>query len=530
METVPAPQYAAFAEQVGVSTKEVRAFLDDVLQTGIELHSLIVYRHGKIAAETYREPYAADIAHTMYSVSKAVTSAAVGFAIAEGLLSLDTKVIDIFEEHRPKKPDELLERLTIWHLLTMTAGKDVSVLSDKTKGNWVGQYFAARWEFAPGEGYKYISENTYMLCAILHRLTGQSVRDYLRPRLFAPLGIDRDIFWETDENGIEAGGWGLFLTTQELLRFCMLYLDGGKYMGKQVLPVGWAEESGKAQADTSGRETSLDALDGYGYCFWRNSLPNSFRADGMFSQFGMVFADYDALLIMTASEIDEQKARDCIWRHFPQMCIDPMAAPPQDAVTDLSLPALPNLAEKPHSKLERELEGKTIRFRKLKLVNLIGFPVSVLPLSVVYMSANKAGNINNVQLRFLGNACEMTWDEGPEHNTIRCGMDGKLRKSPMRLGDIDFTAGATAAWEDENTLHIWVRALESICERRLTFRFEGKKVTMKPTNCPDTQSTLSHLASGLGTLFPNPVILRALQWFLNTCYGILEPKHRGKLR
>ena len=135
---------ADFPEQVGISSKEIAAFINDVETSGIEVHSIKVIRYGKSAFECYRHPYNSETPHIMYSVSKSFTSVAIGFAIDEGLLTLDTKVIDIFPEYRPKKLDENLEKMTVYHLLTMTAGKDVSLISDKTKGNWVEQFFSSR--------------------------------------------------------------------------------------------------------------------------------------------------------------------------------------------------------------------------------------------------------------------------------------------------------------------------------------------------------------------------------------------------
>ena len=220
---------ASCPEQVGIDRNEIKALIDDFDQSNIEVHSLMLIRDGKIAYESYRYPYCKEAPHTMYSVSKSFTSVAIGFAIDEGLLTLDTKVIDLFPEYRPKKYDDNLEKLTIYHLLTMTAGKDVSLLSDKTKGTWVKDFFTSKWAFAPGESWRYISENTYMCCVIIKKLTGMGVIDYLTPRLFEPLGITRRPFWEHDQQGVEAGGWGLYITTDELARFILCVANGGSY-------------------------------------------------------------------------------------------------------------------------------------------------------------------------------------------------------------------------------------------------------------------------------------------------------------
>ena len=425
---------ADFPEQVGVSSKAISELLDDFERSQIELHSIMILRHGKVAFETWRDPYAPDIPHTMYSVSKSFTSIAIGFAIDEGLLTLDTKVIDIFPEYRPQKYDENLEKLTVFHLLTMTAGKDVSVLENKAKVSWLKSFFGARWAFAPGEDWKYISENCYVMAAIIQKLTGLTVREYLAPRLFKPLGIRENPAWETDPNGLEAGGWGLFITTEELAKVADCMSHGGKYRGKQVIPEFWAREAGKPQADNSAKSVDQpDACVGYGFNFWCCRFPGSYRFDGMFSQFGIILPDYDANIIVTCSEVFEQKTRDCLWRHFPDGFIEPKDEPEQTTLP-MTLTPLPVLtAGRRNPVLEKKLSYSTIHLLYNPVLDVAGFPVSVLPTAVVYMSTDRAGNIDKINLDFSENECRFTWSEGKVRNTIVSGLDGKYRKSKMHL-------------------------------------------------------------------------------------------------
>lgn len=492
---------ADFPEQVGISSKEFGALIRDFDSSNIEVHSMMLIRHGKIACECYRHPYNSKTPHTMYSVSKSYTSVAMGFALDEGLISLDTKVIDIFPEYRPKKPDENLEKMTVYHLLTMTAGKDVSVMTNKSKSNWIKDFFSSKWGYTPGEGWKYISENTYMCCAIIKRVTGMGVIDYLTPRLFEPLGYERRPFWETDSQGLEAGGWGLFVTTDELARFTLCLQQKGMYAGKQVIPAWYVEEATKKHEDNP-QYVDRDACVGYGYFFWRNALENSYRSDGMFSQFGIVFEDYDACFIMTCSEVMEQKARDCVFRHFPHMFIDDTEEKPEDAETEFELSPLPVLPEMPRSVIEEFIKGRIIHFSKNPLLNAVGFPLSMLPLAVVYMSSDRAGNIDNVMLNFSENECTMTWDEGMAHNTIVCGMDGKERYSKIRLGGIDFTAVSSAAWQTDSELEIRMRPLESICERRIVLKFAGKSVTLNPSSNPPLSAIADNIKGEVRNFIP----------------------------
>ncbi|MCQ2462345.1 MAG: serine hydrolase, partial [Clostridia bacterium] len=141
-------------ETVGVDSKEVQALIDDFIENGQHIHSIMILRHGKVACEVYRAPFNENSPHAMYSVSKSITSTAIGFAVSEGLVSLDTPVIDIFPEFRPKKADEYLEKLNISHLLTMTSGKSVSPLANKEK-DWLENFFNSSWYAEPGTEFLY---------------------------------------------------------------------------------------------------------------------------------------------------------------------------------------------------------------------------------------------------------------------------------------------------------------------------------------------------------------------------------------
>jgi len=523
---------AAFPEEVGVSSAAIAEFIQDLNEHHIEMHSMMILRDGKVAYECWREPYGPDIPHTMYSVSKSVTSAAVGFAVEEGLLSLDTKVIDIFPGYRPKKRDEWLEKMTVWHLLTMTAGKDVGLASDKAEKNWTKEFFDAGWAFEPGTSWRYISEDQYMLSAIINKVTGMNMVDYLMPRLFEPLGISRKPFWEKSAEGIEAGGWGLFLTTEECARFILCYSRGGMFGGKQVIPAKWAQESVKKLVDNRrDRDDEPDTGAGYGYCFWRNACPDSYRADGMFSQFGIVFEKLDAVIVVTSCEMNERKTRECIFRHFPEGFIQANgnSSVYEELKGKLILDSLGELPKLPRSRLEKAVSGKTIRIKKPKLLNTAGYPVSMIPLPVLYMGKDKAGNIDKVSFIFSADECVMNWSEGEIRNSITCGMDGKARKSTIKLAGFELTANSSAAWENEHTLCVWMRPLEAICQRRLRFIFSGNHVKVLPSTVPDSRCMLDYVSERIKIYVRNPAVSKIGETAVTNSIKIVEPAHRGKV-
>lgn len=514
-------------ESVGVSSAEVQAFIDQCMEENKQLHSFMVIRHGKVACEAYREPFAPQYKHMMYSVSKSFTSTAIAFAIEEGYITLDTKLLDVFLEARDKKLSPYVEKVTVKHLLNMTSGLNVSILMDKTKDNWFKEIVGGQWISEPGTEFLYISESMYLLCCIIQKVTGMSVVNFLKPRLFEPLGIV-DPFWETDPRGIETGGWGLMITTEDLAKFTLCYQQGGKWNGKQIIPEYWTKEAVSFQADNSKVNTDLDSVEGYGYCFWRNGgCKNSWRADGMFSQFGIGFEDYDACFICTCGEVDEQAMRNTIWDHFPKAFID---EDPDAETQELSIPPYEKLPVKERSYLEKKLKDKTIKLSKPLILNAIGFPVSVVPLPAVFMEKDKAGNINNVSFNFLEDEMIFTWAEGDEVNSIHVGMDGEYRWDEIVIGGIKYNTCSIAAWNSETELEVRIRAIETVCERVLTFIFDDNSVVMKPSSLPSVSIMADTLKETVKSILPSPIIQNAASAAIPHIIPLIDFPHYGKIK
>ncbi|MDD6011912.1 MAG: serine hydrolase [Oscillospiraceae bacterium] len=521
-------EFASSPEEVGVSSKEVQAFIDQCMEENKELHSVLVLRHGKVACEAYRAPFSAEYKHMMYSVSKSFTSTAIGFAVSEGLLTVETRFVDIFPEARTEKHDEYLEEMTIEDLLSMRSGKSVSFFFDKTKDRWMKDILESPWVSEPGTEFLYISENMYLLCCCLHKLTGMSVLDYLRPRLFEPLGIE-NANWETCPRGIEAGGWGLTLSTRDLAKFTLCYQQGGKFEGKQIIPAEWVETATAYHADNSATSEDMDSVVGYGYCFWRNGgYEKSYRADGMFCQFGIVFEDLDACLIITGGEINEQEMRDVIWEHFPKAFLAEGEQPEETAV--VSIPAYEPLKPKPRSlALESRIDGKKMKMRKPVILNVAGFPNSVIPLPALFMSADKAGNITNIVFNFRENDMQMSWAEGDENNSIAIGLDGEYRWDTIVLGKMPYNTCSSACWNTENELEIHIRCIEVVAERILTFKFNGDNVVMRPTSNPGTIVMADSLKDTVKDIVKQPVVQAALSKSLPHLVSFIDAVQRGKI-
>ncbi len=512
-------------EEAGVNSKVVKDFIDKSMELNKQLHSLYVIRHGKIAFELYREPFNKQYKHMMYSVSKSFTSTAIGFAVEEGYLTVDTRFVDIFPELRTDKPDLYLEEMTIEDLLTMRSGKNVSIFLDRTKDRWFKDIMASPWISEPGTEFLYISENMYLLCCAIHKLTGMSVTDYLMPRLFEPLGIERP-FWESCPSGIEAGGWGLMLSTEELAKFIYCYQQKGKFGGKQIIPEKWVEQATAYHADTTVND-DLDGKAGYGYCFWRcGGYEKAYRADGMFCQFGIVFEDLDACLIMTGGEISEQDMRDVIWDYFPKAFLEEN----EGESVALSIPRYEKLPQKPRSFLEKSISGKKIRFSKPIIINLVGYPVSVVPLPAMFMESDKAGNIDKVTLDFYEKDMRMTWFEGDEFNTMKIGLDGEYRWDNIVLGKVPYTTCCTGCWNSESELEVHIRCIEVVAERIIKFKFNGDNVTMRPSSNPTVDIMADSLKDTIKDMIKQPFVQNAVSKALPYAIPFVDAVQRGKIK
>lgn len=525
---------AAYPEEVGVSSAQIEKFFIDIEENDVNIHSFMILRHGKVAAECYRAPFSADKPHALYSVSKTFTSAAVGIAVGEGLISLDDKVKDFFPEYTKNLNDKFLDMLTVRHLLTMTSGKNPSLLDNKSKGHWVEAYFGFPWKSAPGEEFKYVSENTFMLCAILCKATGMSVRDYLQPRLFEPLGIDYPT-WETDENGVEAGGWGLYVTTEDIAKLMLCIHQKGVFNGKQIIPEAYVNDMTSFRATNSKKDADPDSFVNYGYCVWRNEAINGYRADGMFSQFGIVFGTHDAIVAVNSAIPMESDCLELIFKHFPAAFTDENGAEQSETASALKEMLKNATLETPFeasvSPMSGFIEGKTIKFRKKILLNLMGFPMSMLPLTVTFMTTNRAGNIDDMSFMFEDDALFMSWREGDETNTVKAGMNGRYCYGQMTLGKVTYKVCCTARWLSDERLFVSVRPIETIGKRMLDFKFNlNGKVVMTPSSDPSIEKIADYLSKNVHEVTKIKPMQAVLRKIISHVPQLVEPKHYGKMK
>jgi CubicO group peptidase (beta-lactamase class C family) len=335
------------AADQGVDPAAILSFLDALDErSDIEMHSLMVVRHGQVVAEGWWAPYSADRPHLLYSLSKSFTSTAAAFAQAEGLLDLDDTVISHFPEFAADITDPRSRSVKVRHIASMAAGHTQEMLGEALKRDPeepVRGFLLSPPDRDPGTVFAYSQPCTYTLANIIQRNAGMSLTRYLRPRLFDPLGIGH-VGWHTLPPGREQGFSGLHARTEDIAKLGLLYLQRGRWEGAQLIPSEWVAEATSEQISNAA-EPNPDWGQGYGYQFWMSR--HGYRGDGAFGQFCVILPEQDAVIVTTAYTLDMPAMLDAMWANLlPGLgTASPDAAAAQDQLSArlarLELPACP---------------------------------------------------------------------------------------------------------------------------------------------------------------------------------------------
>lgn len=296
-------------EAQGVSSASIRAFVEAADQQVNVMHSFMLVRHGHVIAEGWWKPERPQKPHVMWSLSKSFTSTAVGLAIDEGLLSVDDGVLQFFPEYAPANASGNLKAMRVRDLLTMTTGHD-SEPRFTPDASWEQSFFDHPVPHEPGTHFLYNSPASHMLSSIVQKVTGQTMLDYLRPRLFEPLGIQNPQ-WDMSPQGVTIGGWGLHICTEDIARFGLLYLQKGRWNEGQLVPEEWTRQATSKQVP-NGNDPNRDWTQGYGFQFWC-CRHGAYRGDGRDGQFCVVLPELDAVVAMTAQTADLQAQLTLVW-------------------------------------------------------------------------------------------------------------------------------------------------------------------------------------------------------------------------
>lgn len=401
METTSSLQLSrSLPEEQGLSSAAISSFIDAVEAQSLGLHSFMLLRHGYVISEGWWSPYKPDLPHMLFSLSKSFTSTAIGFAVTEKLITLDDSVISFFPEDAPDEITSNLSKMSIKHLLMMGTGQVVDTmdpLKQSVDGNWVKAFFTVPVEKEPGTHFLYNTGATYMLSAILQKVTGQTLLEYLESRLFTPLGI-RSATWESCPRGINIGGYGLNITTEDIAKFGQLFLQKGIWNNQRLLPEEWIDEA--TSKHISNGEGDHDWALGYGYQFWR-CQHGAYRADGAFGQLCIVLPGQDAVIAITSASSSTEGILNAVWEHLlPNMKDAPL---PEDQSSSAALvDQLKNLSINPpqlqqSSILEDQINGMTYTLENNQF-SLATFSISFNNEDAEVTLISKLGESNVIRL------------------------------------------------------------------------------------------------------------------------------------
>ena len=499
-------------ESQGVDSGGIIDFLEETDRKGLELHRLMIIRHGYCLVRGSWEPYREDDLHPVYSFTKSLTSTAIGFAVREGILSLDDHLIDFFPEEIPEAEefllpdgsfpvpaypseysartlDDIMENLrevTIHHLLCMSCGQEIET-EDNTGKTWIHSFFRQPFLYKPGTFYRYNTSGTNMLCAILKKRTGQDLTEFLQPRLFDPLGMG-EIFCHRlpDPMGVQLGGGGMKLSLENMARFAYFMLQDGYWEGQAILPGWYRDEMGTRKMETAGDSEGHieDWAQGYGYQCWIGKQPGSFRADGAFGQFGLIYPDLDLIVVTNAATEQTQSIMDAV-----NSCILPAV----DAVTDpedrehihrkqhiltsrmrrLAIPALKKChnptQEAGYGGRKYQTEGKCSGLEVL--IGGAGLGDLDTAASLKEMSFSFAED------KLVWKVKEIKGDGLEKDYSLEASLEGNFLRTYCEATGSE--VAATARWRSLHALELEVRRMDAMSGAAFIFRFEGDRIHME---------------------------------------------------
>ncbi len=461
-------------ERQGMSSSAITAFLDGLEAQDLELHSFMLLRHGNVVAEGWWAPYGPEGVQLLYSLSKSFTATAIGLAVHEGRLSVDDPVLSFFPDEAPSKPHPNLAAMRVRHLLTMATGHLQDTLEPVARNHahdWLRGFLALPPEGEPGSVFTYNQGATLALSAIIQKVTGMRLLEYLRPRLLEPLGITR-ARWDRTPEGTDQGFTGLHLTTEAVARFGQLYLQGGRWQGTQLVPEAWTREATRLHiATTPPPENGVpDWAQGYGYQFWR-CRNGAYRGDGAFGQFCVVTPEQDAVLVMTGATLNMQAVLDLVWEHllpaFQNAPLPEEAEAARVLQERLAKAALPPVTGERSTPVAETVLGQTYRF-------------TASPHSIQTPPHNTRFDLREMKLETTPEGWSLELKNADGTYILACGYDTWLSVSSSPFGAYPGPLRVSAAWTAAHTFTVKIIYLETPHTLILDWHFGGEEVRLEP--------------------------------------------------
>lgn len=448
-------------EAEGVPSGAIIALFDSLAALPeTDIHSVMVLRHGKVIGEIYPAPFAPEYRHTMYSCSKTFVGAAVGLAIAENRLRLADRVGTFFPESLPGTISGNLAAMTVRDLLTMTSGITPDWNMRNVTPGWIRAYLAKPVN-TPGQKFEYDSICSYLLSAIVQKVTGMTLLDYLKLKLFTPMNIT-DVAWEISPEGYNTGGWGLYIQSESLAKFGLLLLNRGVWKGEQLIPASWVEEMSSKQVEAGDED--------YGYQMWLCDYPGAVRADGALGQYILVIPAKDMVVVITeCTLINGRNQRGLVWnRLLPEVGDEvlPTGKDYKKLRKKQTAYALPVVQGEASSSASARYEGKSIT-----------------------LDSNKYGwKSLNLRFRQKEVALAVTDEKGVSYE-LSFGYKQWLKNSidshpPYSIAPIGcfkgiegpFRVAGSYAWPSAATLRLKAHYVDWVSALGITFHFNGDSV------------------------------------------------------
>lgn len=445
-------------EAQGLPSSAILDFVEAAEETIDALHSLMVVRHGQVVAEGWWEPYRPEDPHVLFSLSKSFASTGIGLAVAEGRLSLDDAVLSFFPEDAPSEPSAHVEAMRVRDLLAMNTGHHAEAIAGfpytSSEIPLSRVFLSLPVAHKPGTHFVYNTPASYMLSAIVQKVSGATLLDYLGPRLFEPLGI-QSATWDASRDGVSFGGFGLSVTTEDIARFGQLYLQRGAWQGEQILPEEWVVQATSRQV-SNGSNPRSDWEQGYGYQFWR-CRHDAYRGDGAFGQYCIVMPEVDAVVAITSGVRDMQAVLDLVWEHLlagMRAGALPAEGRERDRLEEkLAALTLPPQAGRPTSPRARDVSGR-----------LYLLPPNDGPFEAVGV---EAGGETRLILRSGGRDRRLVCGHGEWRRGSSLPLEGPL------FAGAESPVAASGAWTDEDTFTAKLCFYETPFCARLALEFAG---------------------------------------------------------
>lgn len=454
-------------EKQGIPSSAILSLVATLDQDIDGMHSIMLLRHGTVVAEGWWTPYDAETPHIFFSLSKSFTSTAVGIAIAEGKLSLDDEVLKAFPGEAPAEPSANLKSMRLRDLLRMNTGHEKEISFWKEPGGengdtWTKRFLAHPVPLKPGTRFLYNTPATFMAGAMVHKATGEDILDYLKPRLFDPIGF-KNPTWVKNPQGLSVAGYGLMGRTEDIARFGQLLLQRGQWNGKQLVPAAWVDEATSLRT-SNGSNPNSDWDQGYGYQFWR-CRHGAYRGDGAFGQYCLVLPEQDAVIAITGGLGNMQAVLNQIWEKLlPAMQKDALAENADAAkalTTKLAALTMRLPVGKETSPIAASISGMHFPFSDNdRGITALGLDTSTKPPALLVRTA--AGE-TRTPVPFG------SW------STPAPGFTNNLDKSLSVPANP--TVSASGAWTADDTFTIKLVLNQTTFYSTLNLKFEGRKLT-----------------------------------------------------